>query len=101
MDDRTSPEIGPLDYTRAELVDTPAMKTVNFREARANLSKLVDEAAHGEPCVIAKDGKPMVKVTALATPVGTEIKRLGFMLGQISVPDDFNRMGEGDIERTF
>jgi prevent-host-death family protein len=101
MGGRTSPEIGPLDYTRAELVDTPAMKTVNIREARANLSKLVDEAAHGEPFVIAKDGKPMVKVTALATPVGTEIKRLGFMLGQISVPDDFDRMGEGDIERTF
>jgi len=77
------------------------MKTVKRREARANLSKLVDEAAHGEPFAIAKAGKPQVKVTALTVPVGTEIKRVGFMAGQISVPGDFDRMGEAEIERMF
>lgn len=77
------------------------MKTVNIHQAKTQLSKLVDEAAHGEPFVIAKAGKPLVKVTALATPVGPEIKRLGFMAGQISVPDDFDRMGEAEIERMF
>jgi antitoxin (DNA-binding transcriptional repressor) of toxin-antitoxin stability system len=51
--------------------------------------------------VIAKAGKPMVKVTALRAPVGTEVKRLGFMAGQISVPDDFDRMGQEEIERMF
>ena len=77
------------------------MKTINTHEAKTQLSKLVDEASKGEPFVIAKAGKPLVKVTALGAPVGTEIKRLGFMAGQISVPDDFDRMGEVEIERIF
>jgi prevent-host-death family protein len=77
------------------------MKTINIHEAKTHLSRLVEEAADGESFVIAKAGKPMVKVTALNAPVGKEIKRLGFMAGQISVPDDFDRMGEEDIERIF
>lgn len=77
------------------------MKTVNIHEAKTQLSKLVEKASKGEPFVIAKAGKPLVKVTALGVPIGTEIKRLGFMAGQISVPDDFDRMGETEIERIF
>jgi prevent-host-death family protein len=77
------------------------MKTINIHAAKTQLSRLVDEASKGEPFVIAKAGKPMVKVTALNAPVGKEIKRLGFMAGQISVPDDFDRMGEEEIERIF
>ena len=77
------------------------MKTINIHEAKTRLSKLVDEASKGEPFVIAKAGKPMVKVTALGAPVGAAVKRLGFMTGQISVPDDFDRMGEAEIERIF
>jgi antitoxin (DNA-binding transcriptional repressor) of toxin-antitoxin stability system len=77
------------------------MKTINIHEDKTQLSKLVEEAAKGETFVIAKAGKPMVKVTALSAPVGSEIKRLGFMAGQISVPDDFDRMGEEEIEQIF
>ena len=77
------------------------MKTVNIHEAKTQLSRLVDEASRGEPFVIAKAGKPLVKVTALGAPVGTEVKRLGFLSGQISVPDDFDRMGEEEILRIF
>jgi prevent-host-death family protein len=77
------------------------MKTINIHEAKTQLSRLVDQASKGEPFVIAKAGKPMVKVTALGVPVGKEVKRLGFMTGQISVPDDFDRMGETEIERMF
>ena len=77
------------------------MKTVNIHEAKTQLSKLVDDASKGEPFVIAKAGKPMVKVTALGVPLGTQVKRLGFMEGQISVPNDFDRMGEAEIERIF
>ena len=77
------------------------MKTINIHQAKTHLSKLVDEAAHGESFVIAKAGKPMVRVISLNAPVGSEMKRLGFMAGQISVPDDFDRMGEAEIERMF
>lgn len=77
------------------------MKTVNIHEAKTHLSRLVEEASKGESFLIAKAGKPLVKVTALGAPVGAEVKRLGFMAGQISVPDDFDRMGQEEIERMF
>jgi prevent-host-death family protein len=77
------------------------MKTVNIHEAKTQLSKLIEEASRGESFVIAKAGKPVVKVTALSAPEGSEVRRLGFMAGQISVPDDFDRMGSKEIEQIF
>ena len=77
------------------------MKTVNIHEAKTQLSKLIEEASQGEAFVIAKAGKPVVKVSALSAPTGAQIRRLGFMAGQISVPDDFDRMGQEEIERMF
>jgi len=66
------------------------MKTVNIHEAKTQLSKLIEEASKGEAFVIAKAGKPVVKVMALNAPTGAQVRRLGFMTGQISVPDDFD-----------
>ena len=77
------------------------MKTVNVHEAKTKLSRLIDAASKGESFVIAKAGKPVVKVTALSAPSGAEIRRLGFMEGQFSVPDDFDRMGGEEIEKIF
>ena len=77
------------------------MKTVNIHEAKTQLSKLVEKASKGESFVIAKAGKPLVKVTALSSPTDAEARRLGFMAGQIFVPDDFDQMGREDIERMF
>ena len=59
------------------------MVTVNMHEAKTQLSRLVDQAVKGEPFVIAKAGKPMVKVAALDAP--TAPQRLGFMTGEIAV----------------
>jgi prevent-host-death family protein len=78
-----------------------SMGTVNIHEAKTQLSRLVDEAAKGKPFIIAKSGKPLVKVTALDTPTGKQIRRVGFLAGQFSVPDDFDSMGESEIERMF
>ncbi len=77
------------------------MKQVNIHEAKTQLSKLVDEASRGEPFIIAKAGKPIVKVTALSAPTGRQVCRLGFMAGQITVPEDFDRMNQREIERLF
>jgi prevent-host-death family protein len=77
------------------------MKTVNIHEAKTDLSKLIEEASKGEAFVIAKAGKPVVKVTALSAPTSAQVRRLGFMAGQISMPDDFDRMGKEEIERIF
>jgi len=77
------------------------MLTVNIHEAKTHLSRLVDRAAKGEPFVIAKAGKPLVKVTALDAPQAGQARRLGFLAGQIAVPDDFDRMGSAEIEKLF
>ena len=77
------------------------MQTVNIHVAKTQLSRLVDKAAKGEPFVIAKAGKPLVKVTAPEAPTAGQMRRLGFMAGQIVVPDDFDRMGEAEIVRLF
>lgn len=77
------------------------MQTVNIHEAKTHLSRLVDQAANGEPFVIAKAGKPLVKVVALNAPEEGHVRRLGFLSGQIAVPDDFDRMGQEQIERLF
>lgn len=68
------------------------MQIVDVHEAKAHLSQLVEQAAQGEPFVIAKAGKPMVKVTALDTPAPKKVRQLGFLSGQIAVPDDFDQM---------
>lgn len=73
------------------------MQTYNIHDAKTQLSRLVEQAAKGESFVIAKAGKPMVKVIALDAPLPSHVKRFGFMAGQITVPDDFDWMGEDDI----
>lgn len=75
------------------------MITVNIHEAKTHLSRLVDQAVKGEAFVIAKAGKPLVKVTALDAPRAP--RRLGFLAGEIAVPDDFDRMGEVEIAALF
>ena len=77
------------------------MKTVNIHQAKTHLSKLVEQASKGQAFVIAKAGKPMVKVTALSSPTTKKVRRLGFMIGEISVPDDFDQMGREEIGRIF
>ena len=74
------------------------METINIHEAKTHLSRLVEKAAKGEPFIIAKAGKPMVKVV----PLDEEPKaRMGFMKGQISVPEDFDTMMSKEIEEMF
>lgn len=75
------------------------MTTVNIHEAKTQLSKLVDQATRGEPVVIAKAGKPLVRITALDAP--TARQRTGFLKGEIEVPDDFDTMGTDEIASLF
>ena len=89
--------------TKLVEMDQVVMKQVNMHEAKTHLSRLVDEAAAGQSFVICKAGKPMVRVTPLnpsdeAAPVRS---RLGMLRGQLSVPDDFDRMGQEEIADLF
>ena len=75
------------------------MRTVNIHEAKTHLSRLVDAAAKGEPFIIAKAGKPLVKVVPIDAPAAP--RRLGFMRGQFTVPEDFDTMYQEEIETMF
>lgn len=77
------------------------MQIVNIHEAKTHLSRLIDMASKGESFIIAKSGKPLVKVMSLNAPESDKMKRLGFMAGQITVPDDFDQMGSAEIETLF
>lgn len=78
------------------------MRVVNIHEAKTHLSRLVEQAAEGEAFVIAKAGKPMVRVVPLESGAAKAApRRFGFLRGQLKVPADFDRMGEGEIEKLF
>jgi prevent-host-death family protein len=57
------------------------MQTFNIHEAKTNLSKLIENAVKGESFIIAKAGKPLVKVTRIDAPDAGSVKRTGFMAG--------------------
>lgn len=75
------------------------MQIVNIHDAKTHLSRLVEQAAHGESFVIAKAGKPLAKVTAIDAPA--QRQRLGFLAGEVAVPADFDRMGDEVIAQLF
>ena len=75
------------------------MRTVSIHEAKTHLYRLVDQAARGESFVIAKAGKPLVKVVPVDAPAAP--RRLGFMRGAFTVPDDFDTMDQEEIEKLF
>ncbi len=77
------------------------MITVNIHDAKTHLSRLIEQAVNGEPFVIAKAGKPLVRVSALGAEPPARPERIGFLAGQISVPDDFDQMGAEAIEAMF
>ncbi|SFO08733.1 prevent-host-death family protein [Mesorhizobium sp. NFR06] len=60
------------------------MQTVNIHSAKTNLSRLVDRAANGEPFIIAKAGKPLVKVVPIDQPTTAQMRRVA--LWQVSFP---------------
>jgi prevent-host-death family protein len=77
------------------------MRTVDIGEAQQDLARLVDSAAEGEGVIIARDGKPLVKIVPVDAPPARQVKRIGFLKGQIKVPDDFDTMFQDEIEEMF
>jgi prevent-host-death family protein len=68
------------------------MRTINIHQAKTHLSRLVDEAEQGDSFIIAKAGKPKVLVTRLDAQPAHEKRRLGFMEGMYTIPDDFDEI---------
>jgi prevent-host-death family protein len=57
------------------------VKIVNIQAAKTHLSRLVEEAAKGEEIVLAKSGKPLVRLIPFQ-PVMRE-RPVGFLAGQV------------------
>lgn len=77
------------------------MLKVNIHDAKTQLSRLVEKASKGEAFIIAKAGRPMVKVIPLGKAEAGTADRLGFMAGEFSVPDDFDQMGGDALAAMF
>jgi prevent-host-death family protein len=76
------------------------MTIANVHEAKTHFSRLLAEVAAGGSVLIAKAGKPVAKLSPVDAPQGPP-KRIGFLAGQISVPDDFDTMVASEIEALF
>lgn len=70
------------------------MRSFNIHYAKTHLSRLVDEAAEGEPFVIAKAGKPKAYVTPVSVSKNKPGQRIGFMKGMYSLPRNFASIGK-------
>ena len=77
------------------------MQTFNIHEAKTHLSRLIERASQGESFIIAKAGKPMVRVVPIEPEPLPTPQRLGFMKGKMRIPDDFDMMYADEIARMF
>ena len=64
------------------------MHTVNMHEAKTKLSSLVQQALNGEDIVIARAGKPLVRLVPFQEP--RQPRRPGRLKGQILTREDFD-----------
>lgn len=75
------------------------MRQINIHEAKTQLSRLVEEVAHGDEVVIAKAGKPIARLVGMErtnTP-----RRRGLLKGKISIADDFDAPLPPDVLDAF
>jgi prevent-host-death family protein len=77
------------------------MRIVNIHEAKTNLSKLVERAVQdGEAFVIARAGKPLVKVAPLQIAERPP-RRVGFLEGRFKAVDNVKDLGRDEIAALF
>ena len=77
----------------------PVKKIVTIHEAKAHLSRLCGIAAGGLDVVVARHGRPWVRITTLAP--ATRPVRFGVMKGEIRIADDFDGPLAGDLQHAF
>lgn len=75
------------------------MDSINIHAAKTHLSALVEKAAAGESFIIAKAGRPLVVVNPYQQDAS--YSRIGFLKGLVTIPADFDRMGEREISEIF
>lgn len=78
-----------------------SLESVNMHEAKTNFSRIVEDVKRfGKPIIIAKSGKPQVKIVPLDTIQNGS--RFGFMKKQnMQIPEDFDRLYQDEIVAMF
>jgi prevent-host-death family protein len=74
------------------------MEITNIHEAKSQLSKLVDRALKGEEVIIARAGKPMVRLVPVRD--NDAPRKGGQWKGKVRIAEDFDELPE-DIGRAF
>jgi prevent-host-death family protein len=77
-------------------------RNFSIQQARSHLFRLVDEAARGDEFIIAKAGRPLVRVVALAAPhAGDGRRNLGGLAGLARIPLDIKTPFAAAIDAQF
>jgi len=77
------------------------MQTVNIHAAKTHLSRLLDAAAAGEEILIARAGRPVARLMPLQGAAVPQRRQLGRLVGQLTVPDDFDAPLPPDVLNGF
>ena len=75
------------------------MVITNISEAKANLSKLIEQVLQGQEVIIGKAGKPVAKLVPLDVDTRPRQLGIGAWRGQIWVSDDFDEPSEEMIRQ--
>jgi antitoxin (DNA-binding transcriptional repressor) of toxin-antitoxin stability system len=76
------------------------MTTISVDKAQEDFSGLVSRVEQGETIVLERDGKPVGQFGPV-TALPKKKRELGFLVGKIRVPDDFDEMMRDEIEEMF
>jgi prevent-host-death family protein len=79
---------------------TSSVQTVNIYEAKTKLSKLVDLAASGQEIIIARNGKPVARLTTIEQPKKKPLV-YGLLEGKGWIADDFDDPLPEEIQKYF
>lgn len=74
-------------------------RTVNIHEAKTHLSRLIDAVLGGQEIIIAKAGKPMVRLAPLKKRM--QPRQPGALKGRIRIADDFDAPLPDDVTAAF
>ena len=76
------------------------MQITNISEAKASLSKLIEQVLNGEEVIIGKAGKPVAKLVPYTQDTSPRVLGAGQWKGKIWMADDFDELPE-DVLKLF
>ena len=75
------------------------MRQVNIHQAKTQLSQLLEDVARGDEIVIAKAGKPIARLVAIAAT--NQPRRRGLLKGRIAIAADFDAPLPAEVLASF